>query len=105
MAAEEYRLAGRFPAQTQTGDSYWVLVHQLWFEIDSIPDGWNRWQASGLFCYRLNDGRRVQAIDRFRFVIEGTQEELRRSDAGGGTGHGLALAPRLSATAGTASGG
>lgn len=80
MAAQDFRPEGRFPAHGKTGEHFWVLVHQLWFEIDAVPEGRDRWQASGIRRYRLADGRELVALDPSRFVISSTGEELRRSN-------------------------
>lgn len=80
MAANDYRAEGRFTAHSKSGETHWVMVHQLWFEIDTVPEGRNRWQASGIRRYRLADGRELVALDARRFVIAATGEPLERSD-------------------------
>lgn len=67
-------------AHNQAGEPRWVLVHQLWFEIDAVPAGRNRWQASGIRRYRLADGAEVVALDAVRLVVSATGEQLQRSD-------------------------
>lgn len=83
MAATDYRPAGRFMARNHAGEARWVLVHQLWFEIDAVPAGRNRWQASGIRRLRLADGGEVLALDAKRLVGSATGEQLQRSDVHG----------------------
>jgi hypothetical protein len=80
MATTDYRPEGRILAHNQAGEARWVLVHQLWFEIDAVPEGRNRWQASGIRRYRLSDGGEVVALDAKRLVVSATGEQLQRSD-------------------------
>lgn len=81
MPAEEYRFSTRFPVHSFDGESFWVIVEQLWFSIDGLPPDRDRWQASGLLRYRLRDGRPLRPMSSTRFIVEDSGMELRRSDA------------------------
>lgn len=96
MAAIEYRPEGRFTVHGKSGETHWVLVHQLWFEIDAVPQGRDRWQASGIRRYRLADGRELVALDSVRFVLTATGEQLQRSDVLPATSHSPMRVPSVS---------
>ncbi len=81
MPAEEYRFSTRFPVHSMDGESFWVIVEQLWFSIDGLAPHRDRWQASGLLRYRLRDGRALRPLTPTRFIVEACGTELRRSDA------------------------
>lgn len=96
VAANDYRPEGRFAVHGASGGIHWVIVHQLWFEIDAVPEGRDRWQASGIRRYRLADGRELVALDASRFVVDATGEQLQRSDVHAASSHSPLPLPSVS---------
>ena len=69
-----------FRAQGSDGGSYKVCAYERLARDESIADGLERWEPSGVVEYRLEDGRLVDARGE-AMRIANTSVELTRAGA------------------------
>jgi hypothetical protein len=70
-----------FPVQGSDGASYKVLAYERMARDESVADGLERWESTGVVEYRLEDGRLVDAGSDDSMRIAGSSVSLTRAAA------------------------
>jgi hypothetical protein len=70
-----------FPVQGSDGGSYKVCAYERMARDQSVADGLERWEPTGVLEYRLEDGRLVDARGDDSMRIAGSSVELTRAAA------------------------
>lgn len=70
-----------FPAQGSDGASYKVCAYERMARDESVADGLERWESTGVVEYRLEDGRLVDAGKDDSMRIAGSPVALTRAAA------------------------
>ncbi len=70
-----------FRAQGSDGGSYKVFAYERLARDESIADGLERWESTGVVEYRLEDGRLVDARGDGAMHIAGSPVALTRAAA------------------------
>lgn len=70
-----------FRVQGGDGQGYKVCAYERMARDESLPQGIERWEPTGVVEYRLEDGRLVDARRDGTLRIAGTSIELQRSPA------------------------
>ncbi|HEY0825603.1 MAG TPA: hypothetical protein VGD76_17585 [Ramlibacter sp.] len=70
-----------FPVQGSDGGAYKVCAYERMARDDSIADGLERWESTGVLEYRLEDGRLVDARKDGSMHIAGSPVALTRAAA------------------------
>lgn len=70
-----------FPAQGSDGARYKVCAYERMARDESVADGLERWEPTGVLEYRLEDGRLVDAGSDESMRIAGSQVALTRAAA------------------------
>lgn len=72
-------LLDSFSARGSDGKNYKVLGYEHLAKDQSLADGLDRWEPTGLSEYRLGDGRRVEIRSDGAMLIAGTQVRLSKA--------------------------
>ena len=70
-----------FPVQGSDGASHKVLAYERMARDESVADGLERWESTGVVEYRLEDGRLVDAGSDDSMRIAGSSVSLTRAAA------------------------
>lgn len=70
-----------FPVQGSDGASYKVCAYERMARDESVADGLERWEPTGVMEYRLEDGRLVDAGRDDSMRIAGSSVALTRAAA------------------------
>ncbi len=70
-----------FAVQGSDGASYKVLAYERMARDESVADGLERWESTGVVEYRLEDGRLVDAGSDDSMRIAGSSVSLTRAAA------------------------
>ena len=70
-----------FPVQGSDGGKYKVFAYERMARDESVADGMERWETTGVVEYRLEDGRLVDARGDGAMHIAGSSVSLTRAAA------------------------